>query len=56
MIQPNPWRQIREGWIKPVDLAHLTLDDIDLGNLYLEALDEAQLIAEENRSNERNRY
>jgi len=29
------------------DVPNMTLDDVDLGNLYLDALDEARLIARE---------
>jgi len=38
---------VRAGWIKQSDIPHMTLDQVDLGNLYLDALEEAELIAEE---------
>lgn len=41
---PNPWRLLRSGWIKGLsELNELTIDDVDLMNLYLDAQEEAMI-------------
>ena len=42
------FRLYRAGMIRPGDLQHMTLDDVDLMHLYLDAVDEAS-IDENNR-------
>jgi hypothetical protein len=42
-MHPSPWRLLRMGWIRLTDLDELTLDEVDLMNLYLDALDEAMM-------------
>jgi hypothetical protein len=36
---------VREGWIRITDIANMTLDEVDTWNLYLDALEEARMLA-----------
>jgi hypothetical protein len=47
MAYPSGYRIVRAGVCTAGELAEMTLDDVDLWNLWIDAEDEAQLIARE---------
>lgn len=47
VVSVNTFRIVRAGLISPADIAHMTLDDVDLWHLYLDAVEEAEILRDD---------